>query len=222
MAFQNDEVDLVALEGIGQLQAEVHLLDPDATIESCQAVLASTAGVHITVDSLDHSVEVPVGEYLVKQVRLRLRDERVWSMVFEANGSGTARVKVAKGMSATIDLLGEIKLGAEIIGGSLRLHHQAPVIVQPMCRSDTGLYLVRCAVGSTGADEDSLLTGTIMMADGSLLRIGGIETTGFACGMFCPIRFPKLDPTGGSASIAMQFDTGPLAGMLIATLDGKP
>ena len=222
LAFKSDELDLVALEGTGQLQAELHLLDPDAIIESCQAVLASTAGVHITVDSLEHSVEVPVGEYLVKQVRLRLRDERVWSMVFEANGSGTARVKVAKGMSATIDLLGEIKLGAEIIGGSLQLHHQAPVIVQPMCTSETGLYLVRCAVGNTAADEDSLLTGTIMMADGSARRIDGIETTGFACGTFCPIRFPKSDLTGGLAFITMHFDAGPLAGMITATLDGKP
>lgn len=68
----------------------------------------------------------------------------------------------------------------------------------------------------------SLLTGTIMMADGSARRIDGIETTGFACGTFCPIRFPKSDLTGGLAFITMHFDAGPLAGMITATLDGKP
>lgn len=134
LAFQNDELDLVALGGTGQLQPEVHLLDPDATIESCKAVLASTAGVHITVDSLERSVEVPVGDYLVKQVRIRLRDDRVWSMVFEANRKGAARVKVTKGMSATVDLLGEIKLAAEVIAGSLQLPHQAPSLFNPCAR----------------------------------------------------------------------------------------
>ena len=222
LGFQNDELDLVALEGTGQLQAKIHMQNPDATIESCQAVLASTAGVHVTVDSLEHSIEVPVGEYMVKQVRLRLRDERVWSMVFEANGPGTACVKVTKGSQATIDLLGEVTLEAEIIAGSLQSHHYAPIIVQPMCTSETGLYMARCSVGDTGADEDSLLTCTIMMADGSSRRIGGIETTSFACGMFCPIRFPKSEQTSGSASVNMQFDSGPLAGLLTATIDEKP
>ncbi len=222
LGFQDDELDLVALEGTGQLQAKIHMQNPDATIESCQAVLASTAGVHVTVDSLEHSIEVPVGEYMVKQVRLRIRDERVWSMVFEANGPGSAQVKVTKSSQTTIELLGEVTLKAGIIAGSLQSHHYAPIIVQPMCTSVTGLYLARCSVGDTGADEDSLLTCTIMMADGSSRRIGSIETTSFACGMFCPIRFPKSEQTSGSASVNMQFDSGPLAGLLTATIDEKP
>ncbi len=222
LAFRNDELDLIPLEGTGKLQAEIHLVEPDAVIESCQAVLASTTGVHVTLDSLEHSSEVPVGEYMVKQVRLRLRDERVWSMVFEAEGKGTARIKIAKGSTGTIDLLGDVTLKAEIIAGSLPSHHLASLIVQPMCTTESGLYLVRCAVGRMGADEDSLLTGTLMIADGSSRRIDGIETTGFACGTFCPIRFPKSEVSGGSASLNLQFDSGPLAGLLSTTLDGKP
>jgi beta-lactamase regulating signal transducer with metallopeptidase domain len=222
LAFQNDELDLIPLDGTGKLQAEVHLLSSDATIESCRAVLASTAGVHITLDSLEHSIEIPVGEYVVKQVRLRLHDERVWALVFESIGKDATRVKVTKDSQSKIDLLGELKLDANIIAGSLQSYHEAPLMVQPMCTTETGLYLARCAVGSSEADEDSLLTGTISMANGSSHRIGGIETTGFACGTFCPIRFPKSENNAGVASVYLQFDSGPLAGLLTATLDGKP
>lgn len=222
LAFQNDDLDLIPLEGTGQLQAEIHLLYSDAVIESCHAVLASTNGVHVTLDSLERSSEVPVGEYMVKQVRLRLRDERVWWMIFEADGKGTPRIKVTNGSKGTIDLLGEVTLKAEVIAGSLTSPHLAPLIVQPMCTTESGLYLVRCAVGRLGADEDSLLTGTLMTADGSMRRIDGIETTGFACGTFCPIRFPKSELSGGSASVNLQFDSGPLAGPISTTLVEKP
>ena len=221
LAFQNDELNLVPLDGTGTLQAEIQLLNSKASIEICRAVLASTDGVHITLDSLDRSTELPVGEYEIKQVTLRLHDERVWSMVFESYGKGGTRIKITKDSQSTIDLLGELKLESNILSGSLESSHEAPLMVQPMCICETGLYLARCTVGTSEPDDDSLLTGIISVANGSVKRIG-IETTGFACGTFCPIRFPKLENDVGAVSVHLQFDSGPLAGLLTATLDGNP
>lgn len=99
-------------------------------------------------------------------------------------------------------------------------------IIQPVLRSATGLFLVRCGFGENAAQmqgvdpaEESRLMGIhLNMSDGKE-KVRSLTDTGFACGAFCPIQVPSGADSGDHDIFRLQFDAGPAAGLLSADLE---
>lgn len=222
LAFVDDCLSLKVLEGTGRLSATVTLLYSDAEVTKCSAVLASADGIHVTINALNETMEIPIGRYSVKELRLGLKDDRVWSLIFEqdSNKKGTT-VDVEKNKSTTIDLLGALKLSAKV---NRKLDSDAtlePVIVQPMLHTTTGMYLSRCTVGKTVAQDDNTLTAALVHQERGQRKLTAIESTGFGCGAFCPITFTGKELSDKQGFIELSFDSGPLAGMMIETVGAE-
>ncbi len=219
LAFRDDLLRLKRLEGTGRITAQISLADEKAVVEECRAVLASTDGVHVTLSSLDQPIEVPVGRYAVKQLRLRLRGERVWGASFEQSGGANRTMAVVeKDGEVLFDLLGHLKLSAQIAAGGIESPVDGQLVVQPTLNTESGLYLSSSTVGTLEPQDDNPLTASLMRLGMAEKRMSAVETTGFGCGAFCPITFSGEQVAAGSALVVLRFDSGPLAGVLTRTI----
>jgi len=102
-------------------------------------------------------------------------------------------------------------------------------IIQPILRSESGLYLVRCGFGdlSEGSGrylgEESRLIGIHLERLESIERIRSLTDSGFACGTFCPMQFDSSPESEANGIFRLQFDSGPAGGLLTADLKfGEP
>lgn len=221
LAFVNDVLSLKPLVGSGTITPRIALADNNAEIVSCQAVIASSDGVHLTLSSLDTPLPVPVGKYSVKQLRLGLKDHRHWFASFEQNSGPRTIVNVEKDSQVELNLLGELKLSAEINGRTTAGAQAGQIIIQPMLTSQSGLYLSRSAVGKLSAQSDNPLTATLVEFGRVKQKATAIESTGFGCGAFCPITFSGDELIDGRTLVLLKFDSGPLAGVLTKTISDK-
>ncbi len=212
LAYQDDLLTLKRLEGTGSLKPTLQLLDSGAQLEEIQAVLASSDGIHITFQSLAEPIELPVGRYTVKSLRFKLRNDRAWFASFQqSNMKNRTTVNIQNGSMSEFDLLGDLKLEATLVSGNLSDSSTEQLVVQPMIYSDSGLYLARCTMGKDIAQDDCLLTASLIQL-GQERRLANMSSTGFACGAFCPISLSAKDIGGNRAMISLSFDSGPLAG----------
>ncbi|MEZ6153287.1 MAG: M56 family metallopeptidase [Pirellulaceae bacterium] len=225
LAFADDVLSLKPLIGSGTIVPRIALADSSAAIVSCRAVLASSDGVHVTLSNLDAPLSVPVGDYSVKQLRIELKDERHWFASFEQKSGERTTVRVAKESQVELELLGELKLSAEINGRASADVQAGLVVVHPMLTSQSGLYLSRSAVGKLSAQNDNPLTASLIEFGTTKLKPKpkaiAMESTGFGCGAFCPISFSGDELIAGRTMVHLRFDSGPLAGLLTKTISTK-
>ena len=156
----------------------------------------------------------------------------MWAAVFEqASGPKRIVVSVKQGRTSEFDLLGELTLSAEVIGGDMGSPGQEQLVVQPRLNTETGLFLASCTVGKLGPQDDNALVATFVRAgtpEESAVEVAG---TGFSCGAFCPITFSEpqfgsrvgFEPWGEGAAgkVILRFDSGPLAGVLERTIEAE-
>ena len=223
LAFADDVLSLKPLLGSGTIVPRIALANHSAAITSCQAVLSSSDGVHVTLSSLDKPLSVPVGNYSVKQLRIGLKDDRHWLASFEQKPGDRTVVNVLRDSQVELDLLGELKLSAEVNGRISAGTQAGQIIIQPMLSSQSGLYLSRSAVGKLSAQNDNPLTASLIEfgTAKSKSKAMAVESTGFGCGAFCPITFSGDELIDGRTLVLLRFDSGPLAGLLTKTIGNQ-
>ncbi len=242
LAFGTDTLELEPIQGGGSLTLHLPLQDPKLPIEQFQAVLVSNSGVHLTINEVDRPVEVPVGVYTMKQLRFRVVSDQIWRFAFEPLGGGgeKSQAVVDNGSDVRFDVLGKIKLTASLSAGTLEntatqegdanggvtvvvAQRSSEMVVQPMLRTETGMYLAASALGKHSPTNDNPLVATRTdFGLGLKKKTSLVKTTGFGCGAFCPIPFGPDSTQRSSSLIRMQFDSGPIAGKLTAQLGTVP
>jgi len=158
----------------GWLVPSLDLAGRSAAVTKLSVVLASTAGVQFKITSVEQPLQVPIGEYFVRDIDVTLRgSEQDYRFVFTENGSAR-KVRVKADSRQPIQVLGILHLGASVAltrgGDGLRL------VTTPYLNSSSGLYLVLASSGSPG----SLAENRLQCATTIKEKLIGVGSSGFS------------------------------------------
>jgi hypothetical protein len=209
------------LKGIGTVRlARARRQGLPAAVE-LTATLIGRDGSTVGLTGEGAEAAVPIGEYRLGTVTCAFEDAQGgprWNFVFsDIDRRGAARwYKVEKGGTAAIDPIGtlEFQTGTEGTGPP---RPGDDLKVQPRLFTGDGLLIVTCYRGtlaSPAGDSDTGATIALATTDGRALATAH---SGFAWGTFCSasVRVPSSQPAA-PVSLSVQFDSGPLAGLLRA------
>lgn len=174
------------IEGTGRVSlAPPFGVEAKAIVEA-QVVLVGRDGASVVARAPGEPVEVPVGEYRVGTVTLRLSDPKggaPWSYVFNAD-RGEARATwraVVAGETLALDPIGALDFHVALRGADEALAPGQGGALQPVLRTGDGLLVVTCYRGREGASpySSSGLHAVVEVTDleGELLKTA---TSGFA------------------------------------------
>ncbi len=213
LAFRNETLELEEIAGAGTLTLRLALADTDAQIESFRATLVSTHGVHLTITEADQPNMASVGDYFVKELYFRLKSDQFWSFSFQTLKTADRVVaRVENGGEVEFDVVSNLNLYA------IEAERESERRILPILRTGTGLYLQWSAKGQIAATSDNRLFATRSQISATENLPSLVKSTDFSCGSFCPILFDDDPDITGPSPIELRFDSGPLAGMLTATI----
>ncbi|MEM7559225.1 MAG: hypothetical protein AAF394_08880 [Planctomycetota bacterium] len=158
----------------GWLVPSLKLAGGSTEVTKLSAVLTSTAGVQFKITSVEQPLQVPIGDYFVRDIDLTLRSsDQEYRFVFTENGNAT-KVQVRADSQHPIQILGDLRLGASVAmtrgGDGLRL------VTTPYLNSSSGLYLVLASSGIPGA----LVENRLQCATTSKEKLIGVGSSGFS------------------------------------------
>ena len=204
---------LSALIGTGFIIPKIAALAAEVQVTEFMVTLVSDGGVHVVAETINSSIEVPIGNYRVESLRVDLKDTRHWRMSFAKTDDPPEKtVTVADAQTVEFDVLGSLNLDGKLSGGV----GTSRVSVSPTLTTTTGLYLDQSLVGLIKAQDDNRLTASLVnLKPGGDRDVLAVEGTGFACGTFCPITFAGSHAMTTSNIVVLQFDAGPIGGPII-------
>ena len=158
----------------GWLVPNLELADGSAEVTELSLVLASTGGVRFKITSVEQPLQVPIGDYFVRDIDVTLRSsDQDYRFVFTESGSAK-KVQVKANVQQPIRVLGDLQLGASVAmtrgGDGLRL------VTTPYLNSSSGLYLVLASCGSPG----SLVENRLQCATTTKENLIGVGSSGFS------------------------------------------
>lgn len=204
------KVDVQSFEAMGTVQLTFdgweQLEQPPTRVH---VALHSSSGIQAVFNDLEPQT-LPTGEYHIYAAVLNWEGNEKWRMTFaQWDSQPKAKFTVAANQTTKIPVLGKAELVAEIESLTFS-ENMWRLSIQPLFKTETGLYLTRASSGSVSASVDGTLIANVQAAaDGRVLTTG---STQFACGTFCPINMSWKDESG--SQIKLSFDSGPLAGVM--------
>jgi hypothetical protein len=140
----------------GSILPTLQIFDSEASIISLDASLASDGGMRVRVDSLETPVEVPIGIWHVADLKLTVRgDIGTYSFAFASNDPKANPVVVKADSDEKLDLLGELRITSS--KSTIRRGTEATIMVTPVLRSKSGLYLTQSRRGHLTPDSENRL-----------------------------------------------------------------
>lgn len=153
---------------------------------------------------------LPPGLYHVYSAVLNWDGDEKWRMTFARWDSKPKQtIRVEANTTTKISVLGRAELMAEVEAYTFS-DNAWQVTIQPVLKTETGLYLTRSSSGSLSPSVDGTLVAAVQSASNERTLTTG--STQFACGTFCPIMMKWKDET--ASQIKLSFDTGPLASVV--------
>ena len=144
-------------------------LNQEAAVEELEATLSSPSGMQVVLSGLGQ-VDVPVGTYFVRELKLVLKyDNRRFSFRFGLD-SRNPNIQVNPNETTVFDLLGSLKLNSNKT--LVRSAGFSNLIVTPTLKTTSGLYLLNCLAGSGQALTENRLTCTVFAKGRRLLGAG--------------------------------------------------
>lgn len=159
----------------GSIVPQLSLTSPDAKILQVEASIGSESGVHIPVTELSKAIEVPIGNYHVERLRIKVQDASgTYWFAFNRGTESRSPVPIEKDQSAVIELLGPVRLKAktETVDSGESLTR----VVTPLLLSDSGLFLAGSRKGAVEAVEENRLIAR-SLHQGKEVHVG---TSGFS------------------------------------------
>jgi hypothetical protein len=170
-------LQIVEVRERGSILPALKMFDSDAIIISIDASLASDGGTCVRLDSLDTPVDVPIGIWHVADLKLTVKgDAGTYSFSFVSNNAKANPVVVEADAEVTLDLLGGLRITSS--KSTIRLGTEATIttiMVTPVLRSESGMYLTQSRVGKLAPDGENRLFAR-SRSGGVPFHIG---TTGF-------------------------------------------
>ncbi len=178
MAIMGDRmgrrIEFQAVETQGQIRPLIELLDDSTEVVSLSAILASTSGMQFQIDSLAQSIEVPTGDYFVDSVRLQVRGEAGrYRFVFQRQRTKPQPQRLDANQQIEIDLLGDLRMTSEL--STVRGSDDYQLVITPMVRTSSGLYLTDSRFGATEAISENRLRSS-----SSYESFSALGSTGFS------------------------------------------
>lgn len=148
----------------GSIVPKLGLDNSNAKIISIQGALGSDSGINIPVSNIDQAIEVPVGNWFVKDIRIEVSDgENAFLFQFESLGTGDAMIVVKGDQTTDIELLGALTLTATV--NSVSSGRETTILVTPMLTSKSGCYLHGSEIGKEEPTEENRLAALSFFRD---------------------------------------------------------
>ena len=109
-------------------------------------------------------MEVPIGTYHVAWLTLRVRGaEGVFSFTFDCENSRANPITVTADSSVEMDLLGKLRVVAN--SATIRQGESASLLITPMVRTKSGLYLTNSSYGKLDASTENRMTSVSLFGE---------------------------------------------------------
>jgi hypothetical protein len=154
-SLRGTNVSLTKVTGSGFLTPTVSMISGDAKVTSIKGQLGSNSGIGIPIESLDTPIEVPVGDWHVVNLIIEVTEgDDVYMFAFSPY-EAKALVSVADTEEKEVELLGEIKLSADV--SSQNENDKSYMTIAPTIKTESGCFMIAARTGKRSANNENRL-----------------------------------------------------------------
>jgi len=151
----------------GSIGLNFENLDKGTSVEDVDAQLVSRGGVSVRIDDPNSVVEVPVAEYRVTELRIKLltNGTRYEFHFARKPVSDFKWLAVEKDKVSSLDLFGKLSLTT---ARRMQRNGTASISLIPMLSTETGMYLTLSRIGKSTALKHNCAVATATVGDRTL------------------------------------------------------
>jgi hypothetical protein len=152
----------------GTIVPRIETLMEGAEVISVSGSIGSTSGFGIPIKELDEPIEVPIGDWQVRDLTITVKEGDDHFMFMFNYLGGNEPVEVKSEQVVDLELLGELKLTAtsnQIPSGN----GGGRILITPSLKSESGCYLRAARIGKHEASNENRLTSSSRFNDGAMV-----------------------------------------------------